>query len=378
MSICVLNIKCEQATELALSNPEATMDIAASLVKMLSNFSQNNDSFKSDAIALTSSTQQDVDNNTNPADISTNWTNKWESIKAEYNNLNDSLAQIKDTSDKLFNALWNTNYTIHDLQSKQKDSIENRNLELRWNKVYNLAKVSLDNANSLIDKGDDVEKLLGNYAARQQIITSIESLNYISNQAKILASNINSFTLNANEIFQSNVILKNPNDTNTFIPQLSSTQPSTDSIKNIENVDRTNINEISCEIDNLTTEEDVYENNMKGMNIHFFLKVNNMLNRNGQCAVFFYYENGAPLKANDSNYTTTGGHVYTAEKFIPTYTNCIYNDFKIFIPYEALNLVKGDSYSLKASVYVYDISDGNNRQLLKQSDFVHFTLNTQL
>lgn len=89
------------------------------------------------------------------------------------------------------------------------------------------------------------------------------------------------------------------------------------------------------------------------------------------CAAFFYDENNGRLKnpySSGVGYTTTDNAVVVGENGISNYDNCRWSDFKLFIPYEALNPKVGTN-SLYCKIA---IGDGQSN-LLAISDANWFT-----
>lgn len=125
-------------------------------------------------------------------------------------------------------------------------------------------------------------------------------------------------------------------------------------------------------IDNVWVEHNVYQNSEKGMKIHVHFYVNNMLNRTGRVSAYFYYDdnNSTPLKDFNQRYRTTDGKVSTGKNYTPGYSNCLYDDFVLFMPYTELHCTDRKTYYLKFRVSIW--SDQNVEMV--QSDWTEFTL----
>ena len=107
------------------------------------------------------------------------------------------------------------------------------------------------------------------------------------------------------------------------------------------------------------------------MKIHVKFSVNNMLNKQGVVSAWIHYENGNKLilTADNGAYTTPDKQVAVADRFSPTYVNSTYNDFVLFLPYNAIpNLGKG-SHNLKFCVGIHH---GSNQ--IATSEFQDFTI----
>lgn len=83
--------------------------------------------------------------------------------------------------------------------------------------------------------------------------------------------------------------------------------------------------------------------NAKGINCH--------------AVAYFYDERGVPLKDNNQLYVTRDGTVSSTVDFTPGYPVALYNnnhlDFKIYLPYNELHLLKG-YYKLQYKVVLFD------------------------
>ncbi|MDL2223244.1 hypothetical protein LJB98_04000 [Bacteroidales bacterium OttesenSCG-928-M11] len=123
----------------------------------------------------------------------------------------------------------------------------------------------------------------------------------------------------------------------------------------------------SGEIEKTWVEFDVYEGGEKGMKIHVKFSAKGMLYKQGTCNVWFYYSDGSKLKNSNNRYGTTDGQVAVHDNFKPGYENAVYNDYKLFIPYDELHLGKG-KHNLKFYVGIHD----NNKKQIAESDFYHF------
>ncbi len=85
----------------------------------------------------------------------------------------------------------------------------------------------------------------------------------------------------------------------------------------------------SGEIEEVWVDYDQWENGRKGMLIHVKFTVNNMLNRTGRCAAYFFYQDGNRLEDYNDNYSTPDGQVAFSETFVPKYENTRFKRFPI-------------------------------------------------
>jgi hypothetical protein len=119
---------------------------------------------------------------------------------------------------------------------------------------------------------------------------------------------------------------------------------------------------------NINTEFNVFdENDEKGMNISLDFNINNALKQEHLAAVYFYKIDGTPLLDSNKKFYTLDGKVASTRKFTPNYERTVYNKYKIFMPYEELELPCGD-YRLK---YVVMVWKGKTR--IATSGYSYFT-----
>lgn len=98
----------------------------------------------------------------------------------------------------------------------------------------------------------------------------------------------------------------------------------------------------------------------KGMRVHAKFHVKYGKGVACRMIAYFYYDDAAntPLKASSDAdyraYRTTKGTVSASTKFTPAYDPGVYNDLQLFVPYNALNMRRGNSYDLKFYLGLYD------------------------
>lgn len=107
------------------------------------------------------------------------------------------------------------------------------------------------------------------------------------------------------------------------------------------------------------------------MQIHIKFSVEGMLNKQGDCVIWFYFSNGSMLKDYNNSYRSSNGQVAVSRKFKPSYESCIFNDFVIFMPYDELHLSHG-SHNLKFDIGLFD----HNNKHMETSDYTSFTYNS--
>jgi hypothetical protein len=127
------------------------------------------------------------------------------------------------------------------------------------------------------------------------------------------------------------------------------------------------------EIESLTVEHNILENDQKGMKIHVKFTVKDLQEIRCHVTAYFYHANGKILMAKNGDplYSTATGQVAIGEEFIPKYANSSYDDYTLLLPYEALNIEPDiEKVELKLIVMLYDWRD---QSFIDQSEEYHFT-----
>ena len=116
-----------------------------------------------------------------------------------------------------------------------------------------------------------------------------------------------------------------------------------------------------------------YQDSVKGMRIHVKFDVDNFKDTKGRVVAYFYTKNGDPLKDTNRSYNTTSGNVSTGSNFQSRYVNAIYEDFKLFMPYQELHLARG-KHNLKFQIKIFKFNNSGSWDALNDvSDWVNFT-----
>ena len=100
-----------------------------------------------------------------------------------------------------------------------------------------------------------------------------------------------------------------------------------------------------------------YDNEGQRIAITPVFTIENAKGINCHAVAYFYDEKGVPLKDLNGLYVTRDGTVSSTVDFIPGYPTSLYNnsqdDFKIYLPYTELHLLKG-YYKLQYKVVLFD------------------------
>jgi hypothetical protein len=93
----------------------------------------------------------------------------------------------------------------------------------------------------------------------------------------------------------------------------------------------------------------VTEKGRQGMRIHVSFSVYNMKGVGSYLAIYFQKKDGSRLLSNNDAYRSRDGRVAVFKLLKPGYDNTVYEDEKLFMPYDELNLRRG-KYDLQMDV----------------------------
>ncbi len=121
-------------------------------------------------------------------------------------------------------------------------------------------------------------------------------------------------------------------------------------------------------IESVWVDHNVTQNGQYGMYIHTKFSVQNMQGCAGNLSIYFYLNDGRPLIDFHSSHHSDEGQVATGEEFTPPYSNSTYNDYSLFMPYDAFRLTSG-KHTLR-----YQVSLFNDVTPLDDSETFSFTM----
>jgi hypothetical protein len=112
---------------------------------------------------------------------------------------------------------------------------------------------------------------------------------------------------------------------------------------------------------------DVIQNGRKGMKIHVKFKTTNMKDVDGYVAVYFENKNGDKIKGISTEFRSTSGQLAVYKSIRPSYSDAVYEDEQLFIPYNEFDLGKG-RYDLKMDADII-YKNGDIIKHLKEKQF---------
>jgi len=129
----------------------------------------------------------------------------------------------------------------------------------------------------------------------------------------------------------------------------------------------------SAKFDTLWVEHNITdENGNIGMIIHFNFVTYNMKDIAAYVAAYFDYNDGSgqSLKDKNNKYNTSGGNVAVFKGIYPGYDTAYYDDLRVFMPYDELDLPKGN-YNLSFEAMLIKKEGG----AITKFDWHYFTYN---
>jgi hypothetical protein len=118
----------------------------------------------------------------------------------------------------------------------------------------------------------------------------------------------------------------------------------------------------TAEIHKVWSDFDVSVEGRKGLVIHSSMTVRGYSPGSGSemtIIYWFYYTDNSPICGVMPDYTDAAGNACAAEDFTPPYRDSTYDDFIIFVPYDAFGL-EGVGYFEGRSPSVYVRSSSEN------------------
>lgn len=121
-------------------------------------------------------------------------------------------------------------------------------------------------------------------------------------------------------------------------------------------------NTVTATVNKTWIEVDVEQNGKKGVRVHTEFTIQNCNGKSATINIFIANSQGTWIKAIDENYKNSDGYVYLGSNFTPRYDNTRFNDYKLFIPYDAIDFENGTKeYTCRPYIWYNDkyIADGD-------------------
>lgn len=117
----------------------------------------------------------------------------------------------------------------------------------------------------------------------------------------------------------------------------------------------TSVESVTATVNKTWVEVDVEQNGKKGVRVHTEFTIQNCNGKSATINIFIANSQGAWVKAKDESYKNSDGYVYLGSNFTPRYDNTRFNDYKLFIPYDAIAFENGTKeYTCRPYIWYKD------------------------
>ena len=113
----------------------------------------------------------------------------------------------------------------------------------------------------------------------------------------------------------------------------------------------------TAEIHRIWADFDVTVDGQHGIVIHSGMTIRgyNVFSGRGMSIIYwFYFTDNSPIPGGLPEYTDVAGNACTAEDFVPPYTASTYDDFRVFLPYEALKFDRVGYLEAHCNLGIYE------------------------
>jgi hypothetical protein len=112
-------------------------------------------------------------------------------------------------------------------------------------------------------------------------------------------------------------------------------------------------------VEKVWIENNVYQSGQEGMNVHTHFSVEGLKGKKGAICLYFCDSQKQKLQSQMNSYKHhSSGYLYTGEFFTPLYEDTEFNDYPIFVPYQAFSTDNGFTY-----VIIYSYISNTYKQL---------------
>jgi hypothetical protein len=178
--------------------------LGTEIVEIINDFSEQSNGFATNVNEIQSTVVSGFKDGKSTNDIAVFWEGEWKGIHSKYDELKESLNVIDSKTNIYFEELTKNNLSISDSTLRKSDATQNFELRAKYNAEKQKAIESLNKAQEMLKKGDDLKYVLRNQVLRNAVEQNIQAVNDIALQAKNLSVSIQSFSSNCKPLFQSN------------------------------------------------------------------------------------------------------------------------------------------------------------------------------
>ena len=135
--------------------------------------------------------------------ISRDFEKEWTSIMNRYDKLKKDFERVGSSSEQYFTTLDELSGNIGKESLRKEELAKNRELRGKWEVTYQEADRSIQKITDVLEAGNDFHMVLVASSIRQKLEQNVEELNLIAEQAKVLLSDLEAFTMAGRELVKS-------------------------------------------------------------------------------------------------------------------------------------------------------------------------------
>jgi hypothetical protein len=134
--------------------------------------------------------------------VAKDWEKDWNDIQSRYNKMKSDFEEIGKSSDAYFKQLDDLSGSISDQALRASELGKNKTLHDSWSETYKEAAISVAKVNKVMAEGHDFHMVLVASSIRQKLEKNVIELKAISEQAKALLKELESFTVEGRKLVE--------------------------------------------------------------------------------------------------------------------------------------------------------------------------------
>ncbi len=135
-------------------------------------------------------------------EIAKDWEKEWRRITSSYDKMRKDFEDVGKRSEDYFGQLDELSNNINNESLRKEELQKNRELRSKWQVSYDKAAASVAKIEDVMKQGNDFHMVLVASSIRQKIEQNVADLNNIATQAKIILSDLESFTQAGRELVE--------------------------------------------------------------------------------------------------------------------------------------------------------------------------------
>ncbi len=134
--------------------------------------------------------------------VAKDWEKDWNDIQSRYNKMKSDFEDVGKSSDAYFKQLDDLSGSISDQKLRASELAKNKQLHDSWSETYKEAAVSVAKVSKVMAEGHDFHMVLVASSIRQKLEKNVIELKAISEQAKALLKELESFTVEGRKLVE--------------------------------------------------------------------------------------------------------------------------------------------------------------------------------